>query len=87
MTPTRRRRNHVVAAVSVALSQPLRRRVQDTVDRRFNRSRFDAERTVDDFVRRLRNDVDLESVRADLLGVTREIVHPDPDALWLRTMP
>ncbi|MDQ6873652.1 MAG: hypothetical protein M3042_01110, partial [Actinomycetota bacterium] len=59
-----------IATLGVAaLFQPLRRRVQGVVDHRFNRARFDAERTIDDFARRLRSEVALETVRTDLLGV------------------
>jgi hypothetical protein len=67
-----------------ALFQPLRRRVQHTVDRRFNRARFDAEATVEEFSRRLRSEVDLEAVCDDLLGVVRHTVEPAAAGVWLR---
>ena len=67
-----------------ALFQPLRRRVQHTVDRRFNRARFDADRTVDDFRRTLREQVDLEVVRGELLEVAQQTMQPVSAGLWLR---
>jgi len=70
--------------VVFALFQPLRRRIQVAVDRRFDRARYDARRTADAFAGRLRNDVDLASVQGDLLGVVVGSLQPSSVGLWMR---
>jgi hypothetical protein len=70
--------------VVAALFQPLRRRVQSIVDRRFDRARFDAERTSSAFSERLRKDVDIESVTSDLRATVRSAIAPSTVGLWLR---
>jgi hypothetical protein len=68
---------------AAALFQPLRRRVQRGVDRRFNRSQYDAARTVDAFAVRLRDEVDPDVVQHDLLDVTARAVQPVSISLWV----
>jgi len=70
--------------VAAALFQPLRRRVQAVVDRRFNRARYDAERTVTAFTTQLRDEVDLRNLSGDVLQVVAQTVAPAAVALWLR---
>ncbi len=69
---------------AAALFNPVRRRVQEFVDRRFNRSRYDATRVVDGFASRLREEVDLHGLTTDLTGVVGRTLHPASLSLWLR---
>jgi hypothetical protein len=69
-----------------ALFQPARRRVQTAVDRRFNRARYNAARTVSAFSVRLRDQVDLDTLSAELLSVVDQTVQPTQASLWLRPM-
>jgi hypothetical protein len=70
--------------VAVALFNPLRRRVQRLVDRRFNRARYDAEAMVAAFARRVRDDVDLEVVSSEFVRAVQSSVEPSHVSLWLR---
>ena len=70
--------------LAAALFQPLRRKVQAGVDHRFNRARYDAERTATDFAERLRDEVDVDHLRTALATTAGGAVHPDGVGVWLR---
>jgi len=68
---------------AAALFNPLRRPVQRAVDRRFNRARYDAAQTVAAFAVRLKDAVDLDSVRDDLAAVVQQTLEPAHLSVWI----
>jgi hypothetical protein len=80
----------VVAGATLAVAaafRPARRRVQQAVDRRFNRRRYDVARTIEEFSTRLRDQVDLDTLSAEVLAVVDQTMEPTRVWLWLRPSP
>jgi hypothetical protein len=73
----------VSTLAAAALFSPLRRRVQRAVDRRFNRARYDADKTVAAFAARLQDALDLDAVQDDLAGVVHQALEPAHVSVWI----
>jgi small basic protein len=69
---------------AAALFNPVRRRVQRMVDRRFNRTRYDADKIIAAFAARLQDAIDLDAVRAALVSTAYQALEPEHASVWIR---
>jgi hypothetical protein len=88
MTPLIGRESPLVIVASTlaiaALFQPLRRRIQNAIDRRFYRRKYDSQRVLESFAARLRDETDLDAMTHEMIGVVQETLQPTHASLWLR---
>ena len=80
--------NLVVAASTLAVAglfRPARYRIQRFIDRRFYRSKYDAQRTIADFSAKMRGEIDLDSLTNEMAGVVQDTLQPTHVSLWLRS--
>ena len=73
--------------IIAALFSPLRRRIQQLIDRRFYRQRYNAEKILSNFAETARDEVNLDELTAELLNVTQESLQPETVSLWLSPNP
>jgi hypothetical protein len=74
----------VATLTAALLARPVQRRVQTIVDHRFNRARYDSTRTIEDFAARLRDEIDIDTLRTELCDVVARSMQPASVSLWLR---
>jgi hypothetical protein len=86
---TGQEKNNLVVAASIltvaGLFRPARTRIQGFIDRRFYRSKYDAQQTIADFSAKMREQIDLDSLTTEMAAVVRDTVQPTHVSLWLRS--
>jgi uncharacterized membrane-anchored protein YjiN (DUF445 family) len=85
MTNANRLATILAIPIIAILAEPIRRQVQNILDRRFYRQKYDAERTMEEFIDGLRDDVNLQSLSDRLQTMVQETLQPEEISLWLYT--